>query len=356
LAQAVAGLIGPGTNWCALATWASKQAGQSIRKEDLRRALQRRLRSSAEATDAAQTLVGADQRTASPEAFSVTGALDAIWDALSPAAAFERTSEAVARGNLKVFEEIGFQYARFLDTFADGQPDEAKLAVFCEGIQPGDPPEGQGCLRLAFTHYHQSWAAGDERSKAEFMYLANLEIGFHEQTRLQPEIVDALHAPIYDPRRLRRRLMDQILPNPTARLRHALARLSGRARPIIQARDDLAGEAMRIARLIVTERMMTLTMPDDQALQMGQDLQGSFPEVLRTLELPDLRALLDRIDPTPDSLLDTGAYDWGNLPDRMHFIADLFRIYHSDARLFNPPYSPEQIAQLKSGRLPEGSL
>ena len=35
LAVAVAALTGPGANWCTVATWASGQAGQSIRKEDL---------------------------------------------------------------------------------------------------------------------------------------------------------------------------------------------------------------------------------------------------------------------------------------------------------------------------------
>ncbi len=356
LAQAMAALIGPGANWCALATWASKQAGQSIRKEDLQRALQRRLRGSAEAVEAAQALAAASRQIAGEESRSVAGAVEALWDAISPAAAFQRTSEAVARGNLKVFDEIGYQYARFLEVFADGQPDEARLIEFCDGIAPGGPPDGQGYLRLAFTHYHQSWTAGDDRAKAEWKLLANLEIGFHEQTRLQPEIVDAMQAPVVDPRRLRRKLLDELLPNPSARLRFALARLAGRGRPIIQARDDLVDEAMRTARLLVTERMMTLTMPDGQALRMGRDLQGSYPDMLRTLDLPELRALLDRIDPTPDSLLDTGAFDWGNLPDRMHFIADLFRIYHEDARLFDPPYSPAQIAQLRSGRLPNGRL
>ena len=38
LAVAMSTLTGPGANWCAVATWASRQAGQSIRKEDLERA------------------------------------------------------------------------------------------------------------------------------------------------------------------------------------------------------------------------------------------------------------------------------------------------------------------------------
>jgi hypothetical protein len=155
---------------------------------------------------------------------------------------------------------------------------------------------------------------------------------------------------------LRRRLIAELFPDPGARLRYVLAGLAGRARPLLQARDHLAGEAMRIGRLVVTERMMTLAMPDGQTLQLGRDLSGGFPDPLRTIDLPELAALLKQVDPTPDSPAGSGAADWGNLPDRMHFIADLFRVYHADARLFNPPYSPTQVDQLRSGCLPDGRL
>lgn len=356
LATAMANLIGPGANWCAVATWASKQAGQSIRQEDLQRALQRRLRGSADAGEAAQAMAAAGQEIAGEEGRSVAGAVDALWDTLNPAAAFERTADAVARGNHKVFEEIGYQFARFLALFGDGQPDEGKLAVFCQGLQPGEPPDGQRYLRQAFTHYHLAWTAGDERARAQWMLLANLEIGFHEQTRLQPEIVEAMNAPIYDPRALRRRLIEELFPDPGARLRYVLAGLAGRARPLLQARDHLADEAMRIGRLVVTERMMTLALPGGQTLQLGEDLPGGFPDVLRTVDLPELQALLDRVDPTPDSLLDTGTCDWGILPQRMHFIVDLFRVYHLDSRWLDPPFNPGQVVDLTAGRLPQGIL
>jgi hypothetical protein len=356
LAATMAGMTGPGANWCAVATWASKQAGQSIRKEDLQHALERRLRSSSDAADAAQMMASAGQEIAGEEGRSVAGAVEALWDALNPAAAFQRTADAVARGNRKVFEEIGYQFARFLALFGDDQPDDEKLAVFCQGLQPGEPPDGQRYLRQAFTHYHRAWTAADERLKAQLMLLANLEIGFHEQTRLQPEIVEAMNAPIYDPRQLRRRLVQELFPEPGARLRYVLAGFAGRARPLLQARDHLADEAMGIGRLVVTERMMTLAMPDGQVLQLGRDLPGDFPDPLRAIDLPELAALLRQVDPTPDSPLDTGAQDWGRLPDRMHFIADLFRAYHLDSRLFNPPFSSAQVVQLKDGRLPQGAL
>lgn len=356
LAGAMASLTGPGANWCAVATWASKQAGQSIRQEDLQRAVQRRLRASPEADEAAQAMAAAGQEIAGEEGRSVAGAVEALWDALNPAAAFERTAEAVARGNRKVFEEIGYHFARFLGQFVDGQPDEDRLAVFCKGLQAGEPPEGQRFLRQAFTHYHQALTAGDAKTKAEWLLLANLEIGFHEQIRLQPEIVEAMNAPVYDPRLLRRRLVAELFPDPGARLRYVLAGLAGRARPLLQARDHLAGEAMRVGRLVVTERLMTLAMPDGQTLQLGHDLPGGFPELLSTVDLPELAALLGQVDPTPDSPLETGAEDWGRLPDRMHFIADLFRAYHLDPRLLDPPFTPAQVADLTAGRLPQGPL
>ena len=356
LATAMAEVVGPGANWCAVATWASKQAGQSIRQEDLQRALQRRLRGSADANAAAETMAAAGQEIAGDEGRSVAGAVEALWAALNPGAAFERTADAVARGNRKVFEEIGYQFARFLDLFGDGQPDEGKLAAFCQGLPPGEPPDGQRYLQQAFTHYHRAWTARDERARAQWMLLANLEIGFHEQTRLQPEIVEAMNAPIYDPRLLRRRLVAELFPDPGARLRYALAGLAGRARPLLQARDHLADEAMRMGRLVVTERLMTLAMPDGQVIFLGRDLPGSFPDLLRTVDLTELAALLRQVDPTPDSPTDAGAADWSRLADRMHFIADLFRVYHLDPRLFDAPFSPQQTAALTQGRRPEGEL
>jgi hypothetical protein len=356
LAAAMAGLTGPGANWCAVATWASKQAGQSIRKEDLQRALQRRLRGSSDAGDAAQAMAGIGQEIAGEEGRSVAGAVEALWDALNPAAAFERTAEAVARGNRKVFEEIGHQFARFVAQFGAGQPDDEKLDAFCQGLRPGEPPDGQRYLRQAFTHYHRAGTATDGRLKSQLLLLANLEIGFHEQTRLQPEIVEAMNAPVVDPRVLRRRLVEELFPDPGSRRRYVLAGLAGRARPLLRARDHLADEAMRVGRLVVTERMMALDMPDGQMLRLGQDLRAGFPDLLRTVDLPELVALLNLVDATPDSPTGSGAQDWGVLADRMHFIADLFRVYHLDSRLFAPPFSSGQVAALRDGRRPEGKL
>ena len=332
LAVAVARLLPGGANWCAVATWASRQAGQTIRREDLRRTFERMLRDS----DVVEAAVG-ELTTGAEGPESLAGAVEAVREALSPAAAFERTAEAVARGNRKVFAEIGLAFARYLALCDGGPPDAAALAAFYDTLRPGDPPDGQGLLRRAFAHYTAAMsAAGKER--AELLLLANLEIGFHEQTRLQPDIRAAMDAPVYEPADLRRRLLAELLPDPSARLRLAALRLAGEAAPLLAARDRLADEAQRLGRQAITAALMTLELPRGRVLRLGRDLTGDFPAALRTLSHPDLRALLAGVDTTPDSPRGTGGRDWSDLSGRMHFIADLFRAYHEDATLFEPPF------------------
>ncbi len=356
LAAAMVAWTGPGANWCMVATWASKQAGQTIRKEDLLRALQDLVNGSVPAEQAVRGLAASGAGIKGKGARSLAGALNALWQAVNPAAAFQRTSDAVARGNRKVFDEIGYEFARFLAVFEAGQPDEETLAAFCEDLRAGEPPDGQDWLRRAFTHYHQAAAEPDTKTRAELLLLANLEIGFHEQTRLQPEIVAALDAPIYDPAELRRRLLAELFPDPMAWVRLAVMRLLGRAEALLRARDQLAEELQRLGRLVITEHLMTLRLSAGRVLRLGQDLQAEFAPLLEHATHPALQALLGRIDPTPDSLHNTGAQDWGRLSDRMHFIADLFRAYHLDATLFDPPFTAEQVAAVKAGHLPTGRL
>ena len=333
LAVAIARLQPGGANWCAVATWASRQAGQTIRREDLRRTFERLLADSADVEAAAGELAA---EAGGPE--SLLGAAEALRDALSPAAAFARTADAVAQGNRKVFAEIGLAFARFLELFADGPPDAAALDAFHDTLRPGDPPDGQGLLRRAFAHYAAALSATG-KARAELLLLANLEIGFHEQTRLQPDIRAAMDAPVYEPAALRRRLVDELLPDAGGRLRQAVLRLGGEAAPLLAACDRLADEAQRLGRQAITAALMTLELPGGRVLRLGRDLTGDYPAALRTLANPDLRALLAGVDTTPDSPRGTGGRDWSDLPGRMHFIADLFRAYHDDVSLYDPPFA-----------------
>jgi hypothetical protein len=357
LSAVLAERTGSSANWCTFATWASKQAGQTIRKEDLARMLEGALKTAPPARQAAgNVVVSAQSLGAKRDAKEIQ---ESVWDVLNPAAAIERAADAVGRGNKKVFEEIGREFARFFSICLGGAAHDADaIARFCEELRPGDPPDGQRYLRQAFTRYYQSLFESDAKRRAELLLLANVEIGFHEQTRLQPEIAEALDAAFIDLRQFRLRLIKAIFPfrGWLARLRLFFMRLFGGPTPFDAAMDALVAVARQQAHLIITDRLMTLGLPGGIRLRLGDDLRGEFPASLRQIANPDLRALLDRIDPTPDDRRDTGAVDWADLPDRLHFIADLFRCYQESHNLFEPPFTLDQVVALKAGRLPGGEL
>jgi hypothetical protein len=73
----------------------------------------------------------------------------------------------------------------------------------------------------AFTRYARVAEVSDDRARAELLLLANLEIGMHEQTRLQPEIRESLDAPYTVSQDLDRRLSLALMPwwrRPVARV------------------------------------------------------------------------------------------------------------------------------------------
>ncbi len=354
LALALAARTGGAANWCTFAVWASKQVGQTIRQEDLARTFERLLRAMPEAAAVAELVVRGVRRAVPGE-----GAERLVLRAVAAVARLDAVSAAAARGNQKVFEEIAREFARFLAAFADATaPDEQRLAEFCAGLRPGEPPEGQRYLRQAFTRYHQALFTEEPKQRAELLLLANLEIGLHEQTRLQPEIAAALGAPVVDPAELEHRLLELVLPGGglRERLRTGLARVLGWRHPLRVASEQLAAYARVVARRAATEHLMTLTLPNDEVLDLSEDLTALFPPALAELANPDLLALLDTIDPTRDSILDTAARDWSDLPDRMHYIADMFRCYAQHAALRTPPFTEEQVTAIRAGRRPAGQL
>lgn len=351
LSMAVASRIGPGANWCTFATWASKQAGQTIRKEDLARTLEAKLRYGPAAAPRPE---GAAEDVAPAATVEET-----IWQVLDPAAPFTRASDAVARGNLKVFAEIAREFARFYATcLKDDAYDGVTIDAFCTGLRPGDPPDGQHYLRDAFARYYEARFEPDGGRRAQLLLLANVEIGFHEQTRLQPEIVAAMESPVIDSRQLRDRVLAALFPADTfmARVRRAWDRLRGRSSPIDPAVDRLVTLVRDEARFLISDQLMAIELPQATRLRLGRDLRAAYPPALQAITEPALRDLLARIDPTPDTPRDSGATDWGDLLDRLHFILELFRCYQEWPPLYDPPYSPEQVAVLKAGVLPKGRL
>jgi len=343
-------------NWCIFATWASKQAGQTIRKEDFARLIEEIQRSIISAQTASDVVASAQ---AFDSKHSEEEIQETIADVLNPLAAVNRASDAVARGNRKVYAEIGSEFARFFATCLDDTAfDAAKIADFCKGLRPGDPPDGQQYLTQAFTYYYRAFFEPDISTRAQLLLLANIQIGYHEQTRLQPEIAEAMNAAFIDAHTFRTRFIKALFPfrGWLARLRLFFLRLINRPSLFDQIIDNLLAEARHLARLIITKYMMILGLPHDVILHLGQDVPGDFPESLKHITLSDLEILLTQIDPTPDTTHGYGTVDWSELPQRLHFIVDLFRCYQETSDLFDPPFTAEQITVLKSGRLPEGRL
>ncbi|GHG70173.1 hypothetical protein [Comamonas sp. JC664] len=334
LSNAMGQLLGTeNANWSTFATWASKQAGVSIRGEDMPKFF----------TDALK------------QADNVMGPLSKVDDLLRklglPALplgdiaaagnqALQNVSQSIADGNKVVFEEVGQEFARFVETFqGDTQYDAAKVAQYLNGF-PADKP----VLKEAFGHYAQAMFEKDPNKKAELMLLANDKVGLHEQTRLQPYVEKALNAPVKETFRgiLKQTIEAHInaLPFP--------ANLAGKAALktglVDAALNPVVDGAASVFRRLATEHMMKLAVPGE-ALKLGNDLPPPagmestiFPPHLRTIENPELRVLLDQLDKSPDSLKGTGAKDWSQLDQRMNYIVDLFRSRQSDPALFDPPF------------------
>jgi hypothetical protein len=351
LAAACAARNGQGANWCTYATWASRQAGRTIRSEDLLENLQRRL---GEGRWMLHPIATVWRRLLRRGLFQRETRIGRLTHELhTPFDAFERASEAVARGNLKVFEEIGLQFAGYLhDCPPDTPADAPEVERFLARLRSGDPPEGQRLLSQAFGRYERVRFERDPKRRAELALLANLEIGLHEQTRLQPEILEALDAASTTQHDLGRRALDAVFPSATrwwSVLRGPAATAIGvPARAIQRA-------ASRLAREAITDSLMILTLPG-RVLALGTHLADAYPDELAKPADPELNALLARFEPVAPAPDDCGARDWSDFDQRMHYIVHLFRACHLSEQLSQPPFDPDQVATFTRGVIPEGEL
>jgi hypothetical protein len=326
-------------DWCTFATWASRQAGSTIRGEDLIATLDRILgeRSWVTAPMAAVARLLLRKGLFQPD--TRLGRLTS--NIHTPFDAFERASAKVADGNLKVFAEIGREFARFIATVPpDVREDSPEFLAFAAGLRLGPPPGGQDLLREAFAHYQRQSREPDVSARAAWILLANLKIGLHEQTRLQPEIVAAVDAPIAT--------AEALAPH-----------LSWFARRIRK-------EALRVTQEAVTRVLMTLSIPLDARARSGQafvlttlalgcDLDAPVPQRLQAAH-PFLDALVKRYDPCAAGSTACAAKDWCDLPQRMHYIVHLFRAYADSAALFSAPFTAEQVTSFRAGIIPTGNL
>lgn len=351
LAASMAGRGDRCSNWCTFATWASRQAGQTIRGEDLLDELQRELDRDGKLLHPISSLWRALIRRGLFQPDTALGRM--VAELHTPFDAFELASDAVARGNRKVFGEIGLEFARYLQECGpELQPDSAEFQRFLAGLRPGPPPEGQQYLRQAFTRYQEQLSEPDPKRRAELLALANLEIGLHEQTRLQPEISEALDVARATDQELGRHLMRAMFPR-AARRRRRLARPATTLLGLLGVR--LQREVAEVTRAVITRCLMVLMM-SGTVLPLGRNLDATCPEILSTLENPELEELVARFEPKPPALDDCGARDWSDMTQRMHFISHLFRCYHERPELGDAPFTSEQVERFRAGAVPDGDL
>lgn len=348
LSAAMAQRTGPCANWCTFATWASRQAGRTIRGEDLIETLRARLRQGPGFLHPLASLGRALLRRGLLDPHSRLGRLTAQLH--TPFDVFERTSDAVARGNRKVFEEIGLEFARYLhEVPPNAGPGSAELCAFLEGLRAGEPPDGQRYLHQAFTRYARAARVSDDAARAQLLLLANLEIGMHEQTRLQPEIRESLDAPYDVAEDLDRRLLAALAPWWRRPVPRAVAK------PVAAVGARAQRGLSDMLREIITRSLMVMSLPG-RLLYLGMNMDEPVPAALAQLTDAELTALLARFEPAPGAHDDTGARDWSDFDQRMHYIAHLFRAYHLHEELLGAPFTPAQVAAFSAGTVPDGAL
>jgi hypothetical protein len=338
-------------NWCTFATWASRQAGQTIRKEDLQRRLQTALQINQEVISLLKLIAAVIKRSSANLVFEELH--NSVITELAGRTA-TKAADAVARGNKKVFDEIGLEFARYLSGPAnDPVYSKSSIDSFCEQFREGQPPEGQQYLCNAFRRYYEAKFENQVKKKAELQFLANVEIGFHEQTRLQPEIAEALTATVIERSILKQRIQELMQRwSIRNRIIGIFQSLLSQTTLLDKYIDLLSALTGKIMRQIMTTHLMTLTFPPGRALVLGADLSADYPASLLKLDYPEALKFIALVDPTPDSLVASGATDWANLGERIHFICDLFRCHHENEQLFEYAFTKEQQAQIASGSVP----
>jgi hypothetical protein len=354
LSAAMRARTGEAADWCTFATWASRQAGNTIRGEDLLDAFDRHLGRRAPVITSLAPLALLSRVLLRKGLFQPETRLGRIVSQIhTPFDAFERASARVAEGNLTVFAEIGREFARFMATVPiDAREDAPEFLAFAAGLRPGPPPDGQDLLREAFTHYQQQRFEADKTARASWILLANLKIGLHEQTRLQPQIAAAIDAPIDTVEDLGVRVIHAWIPGSRKWPRVLQSPAAGLAGWIARR---IRREAVAVTRDVVTESMMVIALPKVM-LSLGRNLDAPPPPLLSGPPPDFLARLTSEYDPCPLGGTACAATDWCDLKQRMHYVVHLFRAYADESSLFSRPFTADQVARFRAGHIPGGQL
>ena len=184
---AFASRTGQRANWCTFATWASRQAGRTIRCEDLGDTL---AAASADPPACCASVESLWRRAASQGPARSGSRLGRL--AAGDPLAVRRVRTRQQRRGTRQSEGVRGDRPRVralparLPRGRIGAP--SAVAAFLDACVPAIRRMDRTYLRRAFSHYQQQAHEADPRTRAGLVLLANLCIGLHEQTRLQPEI------------------------------------------------------------------------------------------------------------------------------------------------------------------------
>lgn len=353
--QALSGLLGKNNvSWCAYATWASKTAGKFIRLENVEAAIDEFLRDK----DWAQEILAALPSAFNWFAQKIQIKHSFLLKILNETA--QASAAEVGRGNLLVFQELAPLYGHFLQMIsARPEQRQTELASFLQHLKQSQREgEDQQKLIQAYTAYQAAIFEKEPKAKAELIFFANVLVGYHEQIRLNPAINNSLNAPIEQV--FKKKMLgglEQLIETRVSPFWFQLFKplLRNALKPVLE------GMAKRW-RMICTKLLMRIEVPDGH-LDLSEDIplmeyqpRRMFPTELEQIHNAELTAVLSQLDRNPSTTQGTAASDWGDLGERMNFIADFFRSAQQDEHLFWPPFNVQQTAQIRAGLIPPGKL
>lgn len=318
--------------WCAFAVWASKTAGSVIRNEDLPAAVRRVV-----AEHSAEQIGRFNERLAHGGRVEAVLGLEHLVKVTDEVCA--GVAAQIAAGNALVFAELAAPFEAMVGCWPAGAEQAVHAAMRAVGDGPAREP-----LQRVFGLYGRALAAPPPR-QAQLILAANILAVAHEQQRLQPNIAAALDTAVQD--LLLRHLEAETLRFVPDVIRRAVNHLV----------TDVAVALDRACETVLTGAMLRLVTADER-LDLGRDLPALAGQ-LWPAELTDVgeaQEVLGVWDRTGGSGRPTAARDWTVIGERMNYIVNLFRSRQRHPALFDPPFSPGQVARMRGGRVPDGPL
>lgn len=312
-------------NWPAFGAHASKSAGFTIRKEEI------------DSSYLGKLLYSGPGKKITPKQIECFMNETIEW-----------VSESISDGNLRIFGDMAPVIVRFIEFMkTDQKNDRSNMLAFLNTLVPGKSEhDGQDLLGQALLAWYDASIEDSPKRTSELMLLGNARMGLHEQIRIQPDIEQALGAP------LKNRIGDEFSINiekwssnfPSfikSRLNNSTGRLEHKVMDNLQS----------FIRKIITKRMMMLRLPDLN-LKLSSDVPALdeslvYPLTLKSLSEPELIQLFKKYTLNESDVSGSGAADWVSLHDRMNFILHLFRSHQQNHALYNIPLTHDEISLIE---------